>query len=367
MDTKLLVMSVIALVLLVSTAAFASMYYSVQSSDGQTITQLNSEVSALKSSNLQLTAELSTTNTSLEGALAQSALAASMAHWNYIAIENTTLIDSSYSPSATLHWVGGPLTGTYAGMAQIGKVWTKFTGLYETVYWYTIVPPVVTQVNSSYYSVSAPVQFLVAPASMPEEIFVLNVSESLLLVRAASGFSIANEVWSVKPITLQSVVSGYPGQPSLMEAQLLADGYSHWNDISIENTTLIAEQYSPDAQLTWIGGPLHGNYTGLSQITAVWGKFSNAYEYVLWYAEVPPSVSLQGTTATVTGTLQFLVFPFSSAASPSPKAVLLNVNETLTYQYNATSGTWLIAHEVWKVAPTSLTSAAPGYQPPTYS
>ncbi|MDP7975740.1 MAG: hypothetical protein RAK25_01110 [TACK group archaeon] len=367
MNAKLMILSVIALVLLVTTAAFAAMYYSVQSADNEKISQLRDEVSSLNSTNLQLSAKLSAINSSLQGTYAQSALAAAMAHWNYIAIENTTLIDSSYSPSATLRWVGGPLTGTYLGISEISAVWTKFTNLYETVYWYTVVPPTVSQVNSSYYSVSAPVQFLVAPSSDPENVFVLNVTENLLLAKAVPAFTIVSEVWSVKPITLQSVISGYPGQPSLIKAQLLADGYSHWNDISIENVTLISQQYSPNAELTWIGGPLHGNYTGLSQIAAVWNKFSNAYEYVLWYAEVPPTVSVTGTTATVSGTLQFLVFPFSSASSPSPKAVLLNVNETLTYQYNVTSGTWLIAHEIWKVTPTPLTSAAPGYQPPSYS
>jgi len=361
------ILSVLTLVLLISTAAFAAMYYSVQSSDSQRISQLSAKVSSLESSNSELSTKLSSINSSLQGTYTQSALAAAMAHWNYIAIENITLIDGSYSPSATLRWVGGPLTGTYAGVSEISSVWTKFTNLYETVYWYTVSPPTVSQLNSSYYSVSAPVQFLVAPTSDPENVFVLNVTENLLLAKAMPTFTIVSEVWSVKPITLQSVISGYPGQQSLIEAQLLADGYSHWNDISIENVTLISEQYSPDAQLTWIGGPLHGNYTGLSQIAGVWSKFSSAYEYVLWYAEVPPTVSVTGTTAKVSGTLQFLVFPFSSASSPSPKAVLLNVNETLTYQYNVTAEMWLITHEVWKVAPTPLASAAPGYQPPSYS
>ncbi len=367
MSAKVAILSVIALLLLISTVALAAMYYSLQSADTQRISQLKAEVSSLNSTNSQLSAKVSALSSSLQTAYAQSALAAAMAHWNYIAIENTTLIDSSYSGSATLHWVGGPLSGTYAGIEEISSVWTKFTNLYETVYWYTVVPPTVTQVNSSYYSVSAPVQFLVALTSDPENVFVLNVTENLILAKSTPTFTIVNEIWSVKPITLQSVIPGYPGQPSLIKAQLLADGYSHWNDISIENVTLISQQYSPNAELTWIGGPLHGNYTGLSQIEAVWGKFSKAYEYVLWYAETPPTVSVMGTEAKVSGTLQFLVFPFSSASIPKPKAVLLNVNETLTYQYNVTSGTWLITHEVWSVAPTSLASAAPGYQPPTYA
>ncbi len=35
-------------------------------------------------------------------------------------------ITAAYAPGATLHWVGGPLDGTYSG-AQLGETWTKFT------------------------------------------------------------------------------------------------------------------------------------------------------------------------------------------------------------------------------------------------
>ncbi len=114
----------------------------------------------------------------------------------------------------------------------------------------------------------------------------------------------------------------------------------------------------------WLGGPLNGTYEGTSQINATWTKFTDMYEYVVWYAEEPPSVTVSGTTATASAQLQFLVFPFSTAANPTPHALLLNVNDTLTYQFS--SGSWTLVHETWKVSPAPISSAAPGYSAPTY-
>lgn len=34
----------------------------------------------------------------------------------------------AYGPSATLHWVGGPLDGTYSSSDKLKEAWTKFTG-----------------------------------------------------------------------------------------------------------------------------------------------------------------------------------------------------------------------------------------------
>ena len=236
MKSTTIVLVAIAVILVVIAAAYASMYYSATSEYSSELAAKNSEIGTLSSE--------------LTGYMQSGALAAAMSHWNDIAIEDTGLIVQGYAPNAVLKWVGGPLSGTYAGTSQIESVWTKFTGLYETVYWYTIVPPTVTQVNSTYYVVSAPVQFFVAPASDPENIFVLNVTETLGLTASAgapSGFSIAQEVWSVKPIPLTDVIAGYPGQDVLMSDQVLANAYAHWNDIAIENTDLIMQEYSPNA------------------------------------------------------------------------------------------------------------------------
>ncbi|GGD11199.1 nuclear transport factor 2 family protein [Aureimonas glaciei] len=39
------------------------------------------------------------------------------AHIDAIAKGNTAAVTAAYAPSATLHWVGGPLDGTYTGSA----------------------------------------------------------------------------------------------------------------------------------------------------------------------------------------------------------------------------------------------------------
>jgi len=47
-------------------------------------------------------------------------------HWEAIARNDVGMATISYSPNATLEWVGGPLQGKYTGPAAIAEVWTKF-------------------------------------------------------------------------------------------------------------------------------------------------------------------------------------------------------------------------------------------------
>lgn len=49
-------------------------------------------------------------------------------HFNNIATGKVDALKASYSDKAVLEWVGGPLDGVYTGAADIGTVWTKFTG-----------------------------------------------------------------------------------------------------------------------------------------------------------------------------------------------------------------------------------------------
>ncbi len=65
--------------------------------------------------------------------LASPVFAATMApdaqnHFKAIASGNVTMIMSQYAPNATLHWIGGPLDGSYAGTKAIQSAWTKFSG-----------------------------------------------------------------------------------------------------------------------------------------------------------------------------------------------------------------------------------------------
>jgi hypothetical protein len=72
-------------------------------------------------STLALTLALPATS-ALAGAEAQMAEARIAA----IAKGDVASLAAAYAPGAVLHWVGGPLDGTYAAPATQGEVWRKF-------------------------------------------------------------------------------------------------------------------------------------------------------------------------------------------------------------------------------------------------
>lgn len=43
-----------------------------------------------------------------------------------VAKGDVAAITADYAPGATLHWMGGPLDGTYAAPDKIKEIWTKF-------------------------------------------------------------------------------------------------------------------------------------------------------------------------------------------------------------------------------------------------
>lgn len=348
MDTKFAAVTVVLVVLLASTGYLAFAY-------GTTNSKLTSDQSALS----QIRSQLSTTQ-------GQAALALAMSHWNNIAIENVTSIVQEYAPNATLHWVGGPLTGTYTGTSQISATWTKFTNLYEAVFWYAVTPPTVAKTSTG-YMVKAQLQFVVTPAVDPIHTYILNVTETLGYQPVGGEYMLANEVWAVKPLDLSAALAGYPTSQALQTQMVLSQAYAHWNAIGIENASLITSEYEPSAVLTWVGGPLTGNYTGVGAINQTWTKFSNLYVYVVWYAITPPRVTLDTTTATVVGHLQFVVFPFSTSTNPTPHSYVLNVTDTLTYQYVPANASWMLSQEVWNVHAIPISDVAPGYTASTYN
>ena len=398
MDGKLIGVTAVAIVFLIAAASLGYMYSSVTSSYNslkskynilnQNLTQtkneinsLSGELSSLNSSYNNLHNEflsLNSSYTSLNSAYKQIisqynnqqpnvVLSLAMSHWNDIAIENASLVIQQYAPNAVLHWIGGPLSGTYNGTNEINEVWNKFFNTYETVYWYTIIPPSVTQVNPTMFNVTGFAQFFVAPASDPINLFVLNVTEILTYQYSNGQYMLVNEIWKVKPLSLSSVVAGYPSQEYIQSQLVLSLAMSHWNDIAIENASLVIQQYAPNAVLHWIGGPLTGNYTGIQQINATWSKFNSLYEYVVWYSLVPPTVVVHGTSAMVYAPLQFVVFPFPTSSNPTPHELVLNVTEELYYSYNSSITNWQLSNEYWIVHPIPISDVAPGYTGSVYN
>jgi len=348
MDTKIVLAAIIIVVLGVSTAYLAFSYGSVTaklSSYQATLSQVQSQLSSVRS---------------------DTVLALAMSHWNNIAIENVTAIMGEYASNATLHWVGGPLTGTYSGVSQISSTWTKFTGLYEAVFWYAVAPPVVVESGQG-YTATATLQFVVTPTDDPIHTYILNVTETLEYQASNGTYTLVNEVWMVKPLDLSVALAGYPTSQALQNEMLLSQAYAHWNAIAIENASLVTSQYESNATLTWVGGPLSGNYTSPSMINQTWSRFSNLYVYVVWYAVTPPSVTLSGATAKVTAYLQFVVFPFPTSSNPTPHSYVLNVTDTLVYHYSTSNASWMLDQEIWMVHPIPISSVAPGYTPSNYN
>lgn len=49
-------------------------------------------------------------------------------HFQAIASGDVQVVMRAYADNAQLHWVGGPLDGTYATPESIRGIWTRFTG-----------------------------------------------------------------------------------------------------------------------------------------------------------------------------------------------------------------------------------------------
>ncbi len=76
---------------------------------------------------LHLAISLATLAASAMPALADPASDMAQAHIAAIAKGDVAAITSATAPNATLHWVGGPLDGTYAGADTQKGIWTKFS------------------------------------------------------------------------------------------------------------------------------------------------------------------------------------------------------------------------------------------------
>lgn len=223
------------------------------------------------------------------------------AHWDYIAIENTSLLMPQYSANATLHWIGGPLTGNYIGTANISSVWNEFFGIWSAVWYYTVTPPEVT-VNGTTAKVVSLNQFVLTPYTVNLQAQYLNISYSLTYMEENNSWLILSETWHI-------VGSGYISTTQQFALSNYVENlaFSHWNNIAIENNTTVMQQYESNATLHWIGGPLNGVYSGLAQINETWNKFFGLWSAVWFYAEAPPVVIISGNTANVSANIQFVV------------------------------------------------------------
>jgi len=77
----------------------------------------------MKRTLLAISLALATTGSALAGPAADEA----RLHFQAIGSGDTVLLARGYADNAQLHWIGGPLDGTYTGIDAIRGVWEKFT------------------------------------------------------------------------------------------------------------------------------------------------------------------------------------------------------------------------------------------------
>ncbi len=284
-----------------------------------------------------------------EGQQSSVVLDNAYAHWNYIAIENTTLLKGQYASNATLDWIGGPLTGTYSGIGSIISTWSKFFGLWSAVWFYTVSPPVVS-VSGNTATVLSENQFVLTPVSSQAQAQYLNISYRLDYIYNAGTWLIYGETWH---IVGSGFVSASQKFTDINYVENLA--FSHWNNIAIENSTTVMDQYASNATLYWIGGPLNGTYSGTAQINSTWNKFFGLWSAVWFYAESPPTVNVSGNTASVKADVQFIV----QSSSNSSQFKYINVTYDLEYYstgLNVKTGipNYMITSEVFQITGSNL-------------
>ncbi len=273
---------------------------------------------------------------------------AAFLHWDQVAIENASAVTSQYVPTATLDWVGGSLNGVYTGSARIDSAWNHFFTAWGAIWFYTETPPsVAVAANGSAATVTAPVQFVVTPAANPVDFELLTVNETLGMVYGAGGTGPTGWYISTETFQVRSLVNE-GNQPQVV----LSDAFAHWNDIAIENLSLLVGQYAPNATLNWTNGPIAGvyNYSEIinpnssTSHSAPWARFFALWTAVWFYSESPPVVTISASQgyANVSATVQFVVTNNTTVLSDYRA---INVTYYLDYVFDPAAGGWLIYHE----------------------
>ena len=243
------------------------------------------------------------------------------AHWNYIAIENVSLLQPQYATNATLHWIGGPLSGNYNGVQNITTTWTKFFNLWSSVWFYTVSPPS-AQVSGNTAHVTSENQFVLVPVTNSAQVQYLNVSYMLNYMSMGNKWMITSETWHIVGLGFVS----YEQQGTQINT-VTALAFSHWNNIAIENNTSVMQEYAPNAELHWVNSTLNGYYNGTMNISTVWNKFFGLWSAVWFYAESPPTVSIHGNFGNVSATIQFVVQESADASVYK----YINVSSSISY------------------------------------
>jgi hypothetical protein len=106
----------------------------------------------------------------------------------------------------------------------------------------------------------------------------------------------------------------------------------HFRAIATGDLAQLASEYSPDATLQWVGGPLDGTYSGEAKLKEVWGKFTKSQgELGRRVTVLQENANPKG--ATVTANVEF------------QGKTAIKVRYALTYRDGK------IVNEVWQIDP----------------
>jgi len=123
------------------------------------------------------------------------------------------------------------------------------------------------------------------------------------------------------------------------KAAPLDDARQHFAAIGEGQLAQLAESYTSDSRLYWIGGPLDGVYTGADEIAAVWQKFTQSQ-----------------------GALKVAVDRLEEAGNPMGSTVTADVQfegkQKIKVRYVLTYRAGKLLAETWQIAPGLKMGAA---------
>ena len=367
MNKGLIIGIIVVLLVLAGALGYAYMNSSANvTSLNNRVSTLKSQLNSVNSSYMQLQQNYTTIQdelsvyksniNSLKNDLSQNSslvvLNAAFSHWDYIAIENSSLLSMQYASNATLNWIGGPLSGTYSGVDNITDVWNKFFGLWSAVWFYTPSPPSVT-VSGNSANVSSEVQFVLTSFKTPLEVDYLNITYYLNFYLMGSQWLITHEVWHIESHGPISYTYNYVSY--LQSQEVMNISFSHWDYIAIENTSLLVPQYYSNATLIWIGGPLSGTYNGIQNISAVWNRFFGLWSAVWFYTVNPPTLSESNGNYYVNATVQWVLTSFKTPMQVN--SIITNY----TLEFQMINGVPLITYEIWHIVGAQIISYSASY------
>jgi len=113
----------------------------------------------------------------------------------------------------------------------------------------------------------------------------------------------------------------------------------HWFYIQAEDIGSLMDQYTSDAVLYWLGGPLNGVYHGIDNISTVWMKFFNAWE--------DEFVNVKNINRYTIGDKEYVVADVSFLLRSATTGKYVRLNLTYILVFTEMDGSLLIMEEWW--------------------